>query len=105
MARSRFQLRLLLLAASATALAGCTQTKLHQSKDFGRNLAFDLDQQIPHPVPQYAGVPAPGSNGQRVGLAQERYVRDSIIPPATLGSSKVGADMAPPPTAYTPTDK
>ena len=104
MSRSRFPLRLLLVAASALSLAGCVQTKLHQSKDYGRSLAFDLKQQIPSPTPEYAGLPAPGSDGARVGLAQERYARDRIIQPSALGSSKVGADGTESQPAYTPRD-
>ena len=104
MSRSRFPLRLLLVAASALSLAGCVQTKLHQSRDYGRSLAFDLKQQTP-PTPQYAGVLAPGSDGERVGLAQERYARDRIVPPSVLGASKVGAEPTTPPPAYTPPDR
>ena len=104
MSRSRFPLRLLLVTASALALAGCVQTKLHQSNDFGRSLAFDLKQQIP-PTPQYAGVPAPGSDGARVGLAQERYARDRIIQPSTLSSSKIGIDATASQPAYSPPDR
>lgn len=104
MARSRFPLRLLLLTGSALALTGCVESKLHESQDYGRSLAFDLKQQIP-PTPQYAGVPAPGSDGERTALAQERYARDRIVPPSVLGASKVGAEPTTPPPAYTLPDR
>ena len=105
MSRSRFPLRLLLVTASALTLAGCVQTKLHQSNDFGRSLAFDLNQQIPQPTPEYVGLPAPGSDGARVGLAQERYARDRIIQPSTLSSSKIGVDATASQPAYSPPDR
>ena len=91
---------LLTLAAAALgslALAGCVESKPHLSSDFGRAVREDSVAQVADPDARYLGVPAPGSNGSRVGLAQQRYVTGKVIQPvpasttllqATVGSSE-----------------
>jgi len=43
------------------------------------------------------GVPDPGANGLRTGLAQQRYDRNQVIPPATTGATAgIQQQSAPP---------
>ena len=45
--------------------------------------------QVAEPDAHYKGVPAPGSNGRRAGIAQERYNRNAVIQPASTSTSGV----------------
>jgi len=70
-------------------LSACsTQHVFLLSPDFGVALRQDEAAQIADPDARYRGVPTPGSNGARAGLAQSRYVRDQVIPPATTGTTQ-----------------
>ena len=78
----------LVLAASLTPLlAGCTQSSLRISPDFGNALNQDIAAQVADPDAHYAGTPAPGSGGPRVGLAQKRYDAGTVIPPSSTTAS------------------
>jgi hypothetical protein len=84
-------------------LTGCVQSQATLSPDFGRALHEDLTAQIADPDARYVGKPAPGSEGHRVGLAQQRYVTGKVIKPASTGTSIIssgsdagsGGDAAP----------
>lgn len=73
------------------ALAGCTQSTLRFSPDFGAAVRQDEAAQIADPDARYLGTPAPGSGGQRVGLAQKRYDTNQVIPPLDIGASNTAA--------------
>jgi hypothetical protein len=63
------------------------------SPDFGTAVQQDVAAQIADPDARYAGTPAPGSDGTRVGLAQGRYQTDTVIQPSTTtasGASSIG---------------
>ena len=77
----------LTLCLCALALSACTQSRLRLSPDFGSAVTLDQRAQIADPDAHYAGTPAPGSNGQRVGLAQKRYDKNEVIPPSQIGAS------------------
>lgn len=76
-----------IVAVAGLMLAGCTQSALRLNDDFGRAVRADVAAQIADPDAHYAGAPAPGSNGARVGLAQKRYETNKVIPPATVGGA------------------
>lgn len=59
------------------------------SSDFGVAVQQDLAAQIADPDARYRGVPTPGSNGARAGLAQFRYGRDQVIQPASTATTTV----------------
>ena len=71
----------------ALALSACAQSTLRLSPDFGNAVRQDLAAQIADPDARYMGVPDPGANGLRTGLAQQRYDRNQVIPPATTGTT------------------
>jgi type IV pilus biogenesis protein CpaD/CtpE len=87
--------KILLAAAAFGALGGCAVSQVHVGQDFGVALRQDVVAQIADPQAKYRGDPAPGSNGERVGLAQERYRTGTVIPPTATASS-IGASEAPP---------
>ena len=68
-------------------LSACTQNKLAIQPDFGVAVRQDLAAQIADPDAHYAGVPAPGSDGSRVSLAQTRYQTGNVVRPATISST------------------
>jgi hypothetical protein len=60
------------MAAALTA-AGCAQSDLRLGPDYGVAIRQDMAAQIADPDAQYAGVPAPASNGQLSSAAVTRY--------------------------------
>jgi type IV pilus biogenesis protein CpaD/CtpE len=86
-------LKLSLLSAlalgSGLSLSGCVQEKL--SPDFGVALRQDIAAQIADPDAHYTGTAAPGSDGSRAALAQDRYQKGTVIQPASAKASTVGA--------------
>jgi hypothetical protein len=68
-------------------LSACTQSEMRISPDFGEAVRQDLAAQIADPDAHYLGTPAPGSNGARVGLAQQRYQKNNVIQPASVTAS------------------
>ncbi len=68
-------------------LAGCTESRPNIASDFGVSVKQDVAAQVADPDARYKGVPAPGSDGARVGLAQKRYQEDKVIEPTTLSAS------------------
>jgi hypothetical protein len=95
----------------AMGLTGCTESQVTLSPDFGRAVHEDLTAQIADPDAHYVGKPAPGSEGHRVGLAQQRYDTGKVIKPAAAAAYVVGSassdggsggDPGPAPAAPTP---
>jgi hypothetical protein len=78
-------------AVLGLALGGCMVSQPHLSSDFGSAVRQDVMAQIADPDARYKGDPAPGSDGARVGAAQERYRTGKVIPPAASGASTIGA--------------
>jgi len=72
-------------------LSACTQSSLRINPDFGRAVRQDVAAQIANPDAKYEGTPDPGSRGDRVGLAQQRYQTNQVIPPATMTASGEGS--------------
>ena len=85
---------LLASVAAALLLSACTQSVLRLQPDFGVAVSQDLAAQIANPDAHYAGVPAPGSDGSRVSLAQTRYQTNTVVPPATISSNSSSASPA-----------
>jgi hypothetical protein len=75
------------LVGAALGLSACVQSRLSIADDYGQTLRQHVAAQIADPDAHYSGVPAPGSNGRRVGLAQERYNRNAVITPASTSTS------------------
>jgi len=72
-------------------LTGCLESQATLSPDFGRAVHEDLAAQIADPDARYVGQPSPGSDGHRVGLAQQRYVTGKVIKPAPAAAYVVGS--------------
>jgi hypothetical protein len=73
---------------AAGGLGGCySQTRL--SSDYGDATRQNIAGAISDPDARYAGDPQPGSNTERVSIAQRRYVAGRVIPPASTGTSSV----------------
>ncbi|HUO97029.1 MAG TPA: hypothetical protein VMU01_00080 [Rhizomicrobium sp.] len=81
------KIRFVAMAVAGIALGGCTESVVNMSPDYGVALRQDVKAQIADPDAQYAGVPDPGSNGARVGLAQKRYEKGQVIEPAAISAS------------------
>lgn len=79
----------------SAALSGCTTPQRHLSPDFGFAANQAVAAQIADPDARYSGAPAPGSNGARAGLAQDRYQTGKVIVPSatasTIGSKTTGS--------------
>ena len=79
--------RAVLMLSACIALSACAQSSLRINPDFGNAVRQDAAAQIADPDAHYQGVPAPGSNGPRVGLAQKRYDTNTVIPPSSTTAS------------------
>lgn len=75
------------IVGASLVVAGCTQSRLHISDEYGQAVRQDQAAQIADPEARYKGTPAPGSNGSRVGIAQDRYQHNAVIPPASMTTS------------------
>ncbi len=84
-----------LAAATALALGGCATQ--HLGSDFGQAVRQSIAQQVANPDAKYVGAIAPGSNGARVGAAQDRYVKGKVIAPSNqvAATSIAAAPSAP----------
>jgi len=81
-----------ILCAAMVGLSACAQSSLRINPDFGDAIREDTVAQIADPDAHYAGTPAPGaSDGQRIGLAQTRYEKNQVIPPASTTASGAGS--------------
>jgi hypothetical protein len=76
------------IAASLLA-AGCADSRMHLSDDFGAAYKQDTMAQIANPDAKYKGDPAPGSNGVRVAAGQDRYVNGKVIAPEAARAANV----------------
>jgi hypothetical protein len=77
------------IVSAGFVLAGCTESRLHVGEDFSRAVRQEQAAQLSDPDARYAGIPKPGTNGARVGLAQARYEHNAVIPPAYMTTSTV----------------
>ncbi len=84
-------LKIILIAGLGLGLSACAQSQLRLSPDFGDAVNADTVAQIANPDAHYAGTPAPGSNGDRVDLAQTRYSKDQVIQPANITASSAAS--------------
>jgi hypothetical protein len=82
------------ILGAGAALASCAESRLRLAPDFGESVRQDVAAQVADPDAHYAGVPAPGSNGMRTSLAQQRYDRDHVATPAStsVATSTGGGD-------------
>ncbi|MEY4254941.1 MAG: hypothetical protein RLZZ141_168 [Pseudomonadota bacterium] len=76
-----------LATLSLAILSGCTTAKPHLSADFGYAVRQAVVSQIADPDATYNTAAAPGSNGARVQLAQERYRTGRVITPSATAST------------------
>jgi hypothetical protein len=73
---------------AAGALGGCySQTRI--SPDYGVAVRQNVTASIADPDARYTGDPQPGSNPERVSMAQRRYIAGRVIPPASTTTSSV----------------
>jgi len=86
----QMNLRWVAVLLAAGALGGCySQSRL--SPDYGVAVRQNVTASIGDPDARYTGDPQPGSNTERVSLAQRRYVSGRVIPPASTGTSAVSS--------------
>lgn len=78
------------LTVLLAGVAGCSESRLHISNEFGQSVRQDVAAQVAEPDAAYKGTPDPGSDGARVGLAQERYGRNEVIKPVSASTSSAG---------------
>lgn len=83
--------RLTVVLASGIWLAACAQSEVRLSPDFGQAVRQDMAAQIADPDAHYTGTPAPGTDGLRVGLAQQRYDKNEVIQPSSTTASSAGS--------------
>jgi hypothetical protein len=84
----QMNLRWVAVLLAAGALGGCySQTRL--SPDYGVAVRQNVTAAIADPDARYTGDPQPGSNTERVSIAQRRYVAGRVIPPAATTTSSV----------------
>ncbi|WP_374575611.1 hypothetical protein [Phenylobacterium sp.] len=83
---------LLVAGVAGLGLSGCVTAPEHLTSDFGVALRQDLAAQIADPDARYTGDPAPGSDGARVGLAQDRYAKGKVVAPTSGGASGVSLE-------------
>lgn len=85
------------LALCGIALSACTTAKTHLSEDFGYGARQAAVAQIADPDATYSKALAPGSNGSRASLAQERYRTGRVISPSatasTIGTQSTAASL------------
>jgi type IV pilus biogenesis protein CpaD/CtpE len=94
---NRTVLKFALLAAAATALAGC-ETPTRLQPDFGQSLHQNLVAQVADPDAKYSGTVTPASNGARTSLAQTRYQKNPVLQPSvstTAGIRQAGGGGSP----------
>ncbi|MEY4248680.1 MAG: hypothetical protein RJA87_313 [Pseudomonadota bacterium] len=82
-----------LSALCGAALSACTTAKAHLSEDFGYAARQAAVAQIADPDATYSHALAPGSNGSRASLAQERYRTGRVIAPSATAST-IGTQAA-----------
>ena len=87
--------RLLILAASSGALAGCNTTYTHIGDDaagLGEAVRYDAAIQTINPAPVYTAQDAqPGDNGEVGAHAVKRYRSGSVKAPEAVGTSSGGS--------------
>lgn len=84
----------LLAGASAILLSGCAgdsqgKSRLHIADDFGQAVRADLAAQIAYPEPHWTG-PMPPSNGDKAALAEDHYIKGTVIQPNITNTSSLG---------------
>ena len=83
-------LRWVAVLLAAGSLGGCySQTRI--SSDYGDAVRQNVVASIADPDAHYTGDPQPGSNPERVSIAQRRYVQGRVIPPASTTTSSVSS--------------
>ena len=78
---------LLLLGACADGSPRAYERTPSIAPEWGQSVRQDIAAQIADPDAHYKGTPAPGADGQRAALAERRYVRNSVIKPASTATS------------------
>jgi hypothetical protein len=75
------------LLGAGLILGGCVEVPVHLSDDFGVSVKQDVAAHIADPDAHYTGDPAPGATGTRVEMAQDRYNKGKVTPPASTSTS------------------
>ena len=85
------RMNIALIVGLGLVLSACAQIQLRLSPDFCDAVNADTVAQIADPDAHYAGTPAPGSNGDRVDLAQTRYSKDQVVQPSAITASSAAS--------------
>jgi len=83
-------LTLAFVLGAGALTGGCIESRMHLTPTSGSAFRQQVAAQVTYPDAQYEGDPAPGADGRRVGLAQDRYGRNAVIKPAATTASTVG---------------
>lgn len=78
----------MLAVTLSLVLAGCTAGQDHLGPGFGDSVRYNNVVQIIDPNPVYSRPVT--LDGERAGLALERYRTGTVIPPVDLRTSSVG---------------
>jgi type IV pilus biogenesis protein CpaD/CtpE len=76
--------------ALGLALAGCADTQAPLGPNFGNAVHHNMAVHIINPRPDYATRGAPALEGERAGLAYDRYQANEVIRPERLRTGDVG---------------
>lgn len=88
------------LGFAALALGACVSAQGNLSPDYGQSVKQNLAAQVADPDAAYRRDAPPAASGARTNLAQDRYNKGKVIPPAAASASKIGnsGGTAAPPT-------
>ena len=81
----------MVLIGVSVGLAGCIQSRLHLTDDYGRAVRQDVAAQIDDPDAKYVGIPEGGAHGRVAGAAIDRYVSGKVKEPPSTKTSDVAA--------------
>lgn len=79
---------LLTIGLSALGLSACVQATT-VDPEFGVALRQNIAAQVADPAPRYERTAPPASDGPRTALAQQRYEKGQVIPPAATATTNV----------------
>jgi len=75
---------------AAVAISACAQTNEPLNTGFGDSYYHNIALQVINPQPENAGSGAPNMDGERAGIAIERYKGAKTLEPVVVTTSGVG---------------
>lgn len=78
-----------LVLIAAVGLSACVEANEPLQSGFGDAYHHNISVQVINPQPENAGSGAPSLDGDRAGLAMERYKAGNVIVPVEVTTSSV----------------